>query len=230
MKATITKSAFDKLSEEMQAIYKPEGDGYQATIDGLYPKCKVDEFRDSNIDLTNKLKAFDKVDLTKWDDMVKHEQQIADKKLIDAGEIDALVASKIEAVTSDFQAKLDNANGQITKLSDSNSNIVNKYEIQGATSKAFSEFKIRPEMQGALTSQINSMFTVKEGNVVAMDGDKIMTGKDGNLSINEFISTQPDIMKIPSSGGNGSGGGGDGGQTNKTPVDKIRAGLVKLAK
>ena len=230
---TVDKAAFNKLSEDVQGFYKSEGDDYQLNVKGAVSKSKVDEFRDNNILKDQEYKALEKkysgVDLEKYAEFEATQQKLDDKKLIDSGDIDALVASKIAVVESDYQAKLQHANEQIESLTSSNSNIVSQYEIQGATSKAFSEFKIRPEMQGALTSQINSMFSVKEGKVVAMEGDKILTGSDGNLSINEFISTQPDIMKIPSSGGGGMGGSGGTPNAPRSSISKIASGLAKAS-
>jgi len=227
----LDKSGFGKLSEDVQKLYKSDGDNYQLNVKGAVSKSKVDEFRDNNIQKDKDYAALEKkysgVDLDKYAEFQATQQKIDDKKLIDAGDIDALVAGKVSVVESDYKAKLDHANQTIDDLTANNSSIVSKYEIQGATSKAFSEFKIRPEMQAALTSQINSKFTVKEGKVVAMEGNNIVTGKDGNLSINEFVSTQPDIMKIPSSGGNGNGGGGGVGQSDRSSADKIKSGLVK---
>ena len=231
---TLDKTGYGKLSEDVQNLYKADGDNYQLNVKGAVSKTKLDEFRDNNILKDKEFKALEKkfsgVDLDQYAEFKLTQQKLDDKKLIDAGDIDALVASKIAVVTSDFTSKLDHANQQITDLTSNNSSIVNKYEIQGATSKAFSEFKIRPEIQGALTAQINSMFTVKEGNVVAMDGDQIITGSNGNLSINEFVSTQDDAFKIPSSGGRGDGGGGGGGQGEKSSIDKIKGGIATLTK
>lgn len=229
-KYEISKVDFEKLDEVKQSLYKSSGDGYQLNVEGVVSKSKLDEFRDSNIELTNKLKIFDKVDITKWDGMVKHEQLIADKKLIDAGDIDKLIAQKVDVITSDFQSKMDVANKKIEDLTISNTSVISRYEIQGATSKAFSAHKIRPEAQDAITSQINSKFSIKNGSAVAMDGDKIEAGSNGNLTISEFVGSQPDFMKIPSSGGDGSGGGGGGHSTEKTSLEKIQSGLVKLAK
>jgi len=228
--SSIDKSGYDKLDEGVQKLYKADGEGYQLQVRGLVPKSKLDEFRENNIGLSEQLKKYEKVDLDKYDSMVKREQKIADKKLIEAGDVETYAKNKYAPTISDLEAK----NIALTERGDSYKTRyeaeVREHQIGGATSKAFNEHKIRHEMQEPLMAQINSMFTIRGDNVVAMDGDKIITGKDGNLTINEFVSSRPDAMKIPSSGGNGTGGGTGGGNANRTTMDKYKSGLMELSK
>ncbi len=226
---TIDSSKYDKLDESLQALYKKSDDGYQLDVKGAVSKSKVDEFRDNNIELDKDLKSlqkqYDGLDQDGYNEYLANKQKAKDGKLIDEGKIDELVASKVEVVVNDYQAKLDTANETIAALQSDKSGIINKYEIQNATATALAANKINPTFHSPLTAQINSMFTVKEGNVVAMDGDKIMTGANGNLTISEFVESQDDAFKIRSSGGNGTGGGGDGGNAPRTSGEKIKAGL-----
>ncbi len=225
---TIDSSKYNKLDESMQALYKKSDDGYQLDVKGAVSKSKVDEFRDNNIELDKDLKTlqkqYDGFDQDGYNEYLANKQKAKDGKLIDEGKIDELVASKVEVVINDYQAKLDTANETIAALQSDKSGIINKYEIQNATATALAANKINPTFHSPLTAQINSMFTVKEGNVVAMDGDKIMTGANGNLTISEFVESQDDAFKIKSSGGNGTGGGG-GGNAPRTSGEKIKAGL-----
>ena len=80
-----------------------------------------------------------------------------------------------------------------------------KYEIEGAATKAFAEHKIAPDATEAVLAQIRGKFTVENGHVIAKDGDKILTGQDGNLTVSEFVASQPEIFKVQSQGGSGSG-------------------------
>ncbi len=212
---TIDSSKYDKLDESLQALYKKEGDGYKLDATGVVAKTEHDKFRKNNINLINAneglQKQVDGFDQDGYNEYLANKQKAKDGKLIDEGKIDELVASKVEVVVNDYQAKLDTANETIAALQSDKSGIINKYEIQNATATALAANKINPTFHSPLTAQINSMFTVKEGNVVAMDGDKIMTGANGNLTISEFVESQDDAFKIRSSGGNGTGGGGGGG-------------------
>ena len=231
LKYEIDKAAFDKLAEPKQGLYKPDGDGYILQVSGVVSKTKHDEFRNTNIELTNKLKTFDKVDLSKWDHMVQTEQKLNDKKLIDSGDIDSLIAQKVGVITADFQTKLDNADQKLNTLTENHNSTVSKYEIQGAATKAFAAHSIRAQAQEAIMSQIKNKFIIKEGAAVAMDGDKIIAGKDGNLTISEFVSSQPDFMKEPSSGGLGSESNTNTNTNDdKSSTDKIKSGLATMMK
>ncbi|MCP5079129.1 MAG: hypothetical protein GY951_13870, partial [Psychromonas sp.] len=66
IKYNLSESAYNKLSEDMQKLYKKGDDGYELQVEGAVSKAKVDEFRDKNIALTNDLKKFDGVDVSKW--------------------------------------------------------------------------------------------------------------------------------------------------------------------
>ena len=230
---TLDKTGYGKLSEDVQSLYKVNGDNYQLNVKGAVSKTKLDEFRDNNILKDKEFKALEKkfsgVDLDQYAEFKLTQQKLDDKKLIDAGDIDALVASKVAVVSSDLEAKNATERDRGDSYKAKYENEVRESKIQGATATAFTENKISPTFHKSLSSQINSTFTIKDGSVVAMDGDKIMTGKNGNLTINEFVQSQDDAFKISSSGGNGSGGGGGGGGDRSTN-DKVQSGLAKLTK
>ena len=92
------------------------------------------------------------------------------------------------------------------------------------------ENKIKPEMVDAVTALVKSKFTLENGTAVAKDGDKILAGANGNLTISEFIAGQPEAFKVGSSGGNAQGsGGGDVGSVSLHGASRIAAGLKKRA-
>lgn len=234
LKAKLTNDDFGKLDETTQGFYKQVGDDYELQVSGMTPKAKVDEFRDNNVNLKNQIDELNKklssVDMDKYNAMLEQEQKLKDKQLIDAGDIDKLIAQKTEVIQADYEGKIKTLTSQVETLTAQKDGIVHKYEIQGAASKAFAEHKIRPEAQEAIMSQINSKFTVKDNTVIALDGDKIVSGANGNLTVSEFVGNQPDFMKIPSQGGAGSGGGGASQPQAKSTLDKYKSGLAKLAK
>ena len=66
--------------------------------------------------------------------------------------------------------------------------------------------------------------------VVGKNGEAILTGADGNLTIAEFVNNQPEFMRVP----NTPGGGNPDDQT-KAPAaqgsssqEKIQKGLTEL--
>lgn len=231
LKYKLSKEDFEKLDDAVKAFYAADGDNYVLQAEGAVDKAKLDEFRQSNVDLLKKQKSLEGVDLDKYNSMLETERKIRDKELIDKGDIDTLIAERLAAQTSDFEAKLANAQGTATQATEKYHALVSKTEIEGAAFKAFGAAKIRPDAHDAVMAQIKSKFSVGEdGSVIAKDGDKILTGADGNLTIAEFVESQPDFMRVPN-----TPGAGDGNEHGKSPMsqgstsqEKIQSGLKEL--
>jgi len=205
LKFKIDSDSFTKLNEVEQTFYAQAGDGYQLQVEGATDKTKLDEFRATNVDLLKQQEAFKGVDLEKYRKLEEQERKLRDKELIDKGEFDTLVLERTNAMSSDYQAKIDSLTTQYNQLQNSNTSIVSKYEIEGAATKAFGEHKISPDAYDAVLSQIKSKFSVDNGQVVAKEGEHILIGADGNLTVSEFVASQPEIFKIASNGGSGQG-------------------------
>jgi hypothetical protein len=230
LKFKLNKEAYEALSEAEKSFYKADGDNYQLDVEGAVDKDKLAEFRNTNIELSKKMDMFKDVDLDKWNELQKLEQDNKDKELIDKKDFDGLIEQKTAAVRSDYEAKLQAITEENQELSGKYTSTVSKYEIEGAATKAFSAHKINPDFNPAVLAEIRSMFTVDNGQVVAKDGDKILTGKNGNLTIDEFIASKPESYKIQSNAGNGRGGNGQPLQSNSNQKgsDLIREGLSEL--
>lgn len=205
LKYKLDSAAFDKLNDVEKTFYAQSGEGYQLQVEGAADKSKLDEFRSSNVELMKKADQFKGVDLEKYNAALEKERQLRDKELIDKGEFDTLVAERTNSMKSDYEAKLEAQAKQLSELSSSNSSIISKYEIEGAAVKAFAEHKISPDAFEAVMAQIKNKFIIDNGKPVAREGDKILTGANGNLTVSEFVASQPEIFKIQSSGGNGNG-------------------------
>lgn len=227
LKFKIEKDDFDSLNDVEKTFYAESDGAYQLQVEGAADKTKLDEFRATNVDLLKQQEQYKGVDLEKYRELEARERQIRDKELIDKGEFDTLVAERLEATRNDYEAKLQNATGQVGEYEQKYNSLVSKYEIEGAATKAFAEHKINPEAYEAVLTQVKSKFTIDNGQVIAKDGDTILTGSDGNLTVSEFVANQPEIFKIQSSGG--AGRGADSGQPmaqGKSSGEKIRAGLA----
>jgi len=224
----IEKEAFDLLGDDVKALYKTEGEGYQLEVDGVADKSKLDEFRTSNVNLMQAVEKFKDVDLDKYNDLIEQQTKIRNKDLIDKGDFDTLLKESTNTMRSDFESKLAALTTDNEAVSGKYNNLVTKHEIEGAATKAFSEFRIAPEAHEAVMAQIKSKFSLDGGVVVAKNGDQIESGKDGNLTVSEFVESQPEMFKIPSVGGRGNGGEGAGSQKSElTSTQRIAAALAK---
>lgn len=211
LKFKLDQDSFSKLNEVEQSFYAQAGEGYQLQVEGAADKSKLDEFRSTNVELLKQQEQYKGVDLEKYRNLEEQERKLRDKELIEKGEFETLVAERTNAISSDYQAKIDNLTKQLNNVSSQHSSVISKYEIEGAAAKAFGEHKISPDAYDAVLSQIKSKFSIDNGKVIAKEGDTILTGSNGNLTISEFVAAQPDIFKIPSSGGKGTGNDNAGG-------------------
>ena len=206
LKFKIDSENFALLNDVEKTFYAQSGDGYQLQVEGATDKTKLDEFRAKNVDLLKNQEAFKGVDLEKYRKLEEQERKLRDKELIDKGEFDTLLAENTNVMRSDYEAKLSALSEQLTGNTNNYNSLVSKYEIEGAATKAFGEHKISPDAFDAVLSQIKSKFSIDNGQVVAREGDTILTGADGNLTVSEFVASQPEIFKVQSSGGSAKGG------------------------
>lgn len=230
LKYKIDQTVFDSLSEAEQGFYKQDGELFILQVEGAADKSKVDEFRTNNINLTNELEKYKGVDLDEVKELMEQKRKLKNKELIDKKDFDGLIASETQAMKSDYEAKIANLSTQLEELQSKNTSIVSKYEIEGAAAKAMAAHKIAPDAQSAVLAQIKSKFVVNNGSVVAMDGENIELGANGNLTVDEFVGSQPEIFKIQSSGGSGNGNNNPNNQQPqaKSSRDLIAEGLKDL--
>ncbi len=231
LKYKIDPEAFSALNDVEKTFYAQAGEGYQLQVEGATDKSKVDEFRQSNIKLMEEAKAFKDVDLDKYNAAMEKERALRNKELIDKGEFDTLLAEHTNTMAADYTAKMEALTGKYDKLSSNHNTTISKYEIEGAANKAFSTHKINPDAYDSIMAQIKTKFSIDNGQAVAKEGDKILPGANGNLTIDEFVSSQPEIFKLQSNGGAGAGNNSTSPrQSAQTSQQKIAAGLASMMK
>ena len=216
LKFKIASEDFDKLNDVEKTFYAMAGDGYQLQVEGAVDKGKLNEFRTTNTELMKNQEAFKGVDLEKYRALEEQERKLVEGDLIAKKDYEGLVTQRTQSLTSDFQAKIDNLTSQLAESSTSHNRLQSKYEIEGEASKAFGVHKINPDAFDSVMAQIKSKFSIDNGKVIARDGDNILAGADGNLTVSEFVASQPEIFKIQSQGGKGSGNENNQQQPNST--------------
>ena len=216
LKFKIASEDFDKLNDVEKTFYAMAGDGYQLQVEGAVDKGKLNEFRTTNTELMKNQEAFKGVDLEKYRALEDQERKLVEGDLIAKKDYEGLVTQRTQSLTSDFQAKIDNLTNQLAESSTSHNRLQSKYEIEGEASKAFGVHKINPDAFDSVMAQIKSKFSIDNGKVIARDGENILAGADGNLTVSEFVASQPEIFKIQSQGGKGSGNENNQQQPNST--------------
>lgn len=230
LKFKLSKEEFDKTDDTLKAFYAADGDNFVLQAEGAADKSKLDEFRQSNVELMKKAKELEGVDLSKYKTLLETERKIRDKELIEKGDIETLIAERLANTENDYKGKLTNAETIAKENAEKYAQLLSKTEIEGAAFKAFGTAKIRPEAHEAVMAQIKSTFVVEDGKVIGKANGSILTGADGNLTIAEFVDKQPDFMRVPNTPGGAGGNDNDGAPMSKgsTSQDKIQSGLKEL--
>jgi len=225
LKFKLDSESFKALNEVEQSFYAKSGEGYQLQVEGAADKSKLDEFRSSNVEHMKKAELYKGVDLEKYHAMEERERQLKDQELIKSGDIEGLVSQRTNSIVSDYEAKIKNLTGQLDDSTGNYNNLITKTEIEGAANTAFSKHSIRPALSSAAMLLVKNTFSIDNGRVIAKDGDKILAGADGNLTISEFVDSLGEDFKIQSNGGNGNGGSNS---QQADPVAARRAAYTKM--
>lgn len=230
-KYRLTKTQFDALEEAKKAFYALNENGdYILQVEGAVDRSKIDEFRNNNIQLSQQLERFKGVDPDKIAEMLENERKIAEKKLIDAGDIEGLVTQRTttmkqtyEGTINELQNKLNTSNRQLETLLIDNAVRAHAIKI-GVTATAVDDVLLRAK----------TMFKVDDGQPVAKDAKgQIVYGKDGTnpLSIDEWMGglkeQAPHLFGDSKGGGSSNGGRNVPTDQKLTPAQKISQGLGK---
>lgn len=215
----------DGLDEALKALYTKEGDVYvlDAEVDehpatrGL--KSALDKEKDDRRKARETLKAM----LTRLgvdssedaDEMLeqlmalkKEADKHRDKKLIDQGKVDELIAERVAAMKKEYDKNL----GNLTKERDALKSVAERAMVDNALSAAAVKARVRNSALQDVLLRGKMVFRLDGEKVVAVDGDKPRFGKNGEaLGMEEWVETlredAPHLFESSTGGGaNGSSG------------------------
>lgn len=228
MKLKFKVKTLDGIPEELHGLYVQLDDGtYMLSVDGVVEKSKLDEFRTNNIDLLKKLDQFKDVDPEKLKEMVETQRKLDEKKLIDAGDIEGLVAKRVTALKQEYDA----ANSELTSKLDLSMRQLETLLIDNKVRDHASAVGVAPSAIQDVLLRAKSVFKVEDGQPVAIDheGNKIYS-KDGvsPVSVKEWVTdlktTAPHLFMQSQGSGSGTTTG-PRSTANMSAVEKIAAGL-----
>ncbi len=175
----LTYKKLEDIPEEYQKLYKEDNGVYKLQLDDkVVPKSKLDEFRQTNVDLMKKIGDIEsKLDGVSIDEIKNLSAKLKDKRikdLIDKGDIDTVIKEKTDSIVSDYEAKLKSLN---TKLSDYEEltkaykskigKVIIDNNIQNAVTKLAS---VKPGAMTDITNRAKQVWTIDdEGNPVPKD-------------------------------------------------------------
>ncbi len=221
----------EDIPEALAALYVEKDGKWMLEVDGMVPsddlaalKTKIDDFRANNITLTGKLKEFDgkkvltQEEIEEYQVLAEQAQNLKDKKLIDSGKIDELLASRTEKMRSDFEKQLKSLGDSLTAAKDLgavHAGRLSSVMVESEVGKILSKSGNRP-ISGAMSdifSRAGSVWKVDDaGKLVALDaqGDTIYGAEANPLTLDEWLVQT--VKDAPYLFETNSGSGGDGGK------------------
>lgn len=210
----------------------------------VVPKWRFVEFRSNNEKLFKENKDL-KANAEGIDDFGKARQLmqickdmevVEAEKVLKKGGVDGIVEARTKAMRDDYEGKLAKANSDLA-ITQRN---LEKHMLNSRVLGAAAQFKLRPGAEAFILQMAESVFRMKDGELVALDasGSPIYS-KDGQtkLGIAEWVSELPkkwEYLFEPSSGGGASGGSaggaGSSGAAGTNPWKKETFNLTEQGK
>jgi hypothetical protein len=160
------------------------------------------------------------MDPEKFKEMQKRIQELDDKKMIDAGKIDELVAQKVERMKETYENQikemkkaLEKKDGELKQTHSRLSEVLIDSEITKAVTAVGG---VRKDAMQDIVSRGKRVWRLEDGKPVPKEGDKILYGKDGKemMTFGEWaqvlFETAPFLFEASSGGGAGGAGGAGG--------------------
>lgn len=187
------------------------------------------------------LGAFKGVDPTKYNEMLAHEQQIQEGKLIAEGKVEELLALRTQALRESLSAETLKYKTNSEQLQAQ----LDKLVIDNAVQTAAAKHGVKKGAVEDVLFRARTVFKAHEGQAIAYQGENPMYGKDGVtlLGIEEWIQSLPAAaphLFEESRGSSAPGGGapkpvaGPGTVTRNDPnailknLDAIAKGTIKV--
>jgi len=180
--------ALESVPEALRGEYVARDGKFYLSVDGVVPKERLDEFRNNNIAFKRELddlkKTYEGVDVEKYKTLTAKEQQILDKKLIDAGKVDELVELRIAAMKTDHEKVV----GTLTAENVSSKKQLEGLLIDSALRDAAAKSGVRVTAIDDVLLRGRQTFRLHEGVATAFEGDKPVYGKNSEpLSIGDWV-------------------------------------------
>lgn len=248
--------SLDKVPEAIRGEYEQRDGKFVLRLDGeppgFVPKSRIDEFRENNIRLTREkeqlaaqAERFKDLDPDKAREALAKLRDLEDKKLIDEGKIDELVAQRVERIVAEKQGRIE----EVSKAYEKEKSQREAFEaelsrelIQRTVDDSALRHKVLPTalnivrllaqhgdhngVRWTLDSQTRKQAAIKA------DGTPVWSAKDPTkpLEMDEWMADlvkhNPTIVP-PSTGGGARGATAGGGSTADLsalpPVERLKA-------
>ena len=237
--------SLDAIPEGLREHYKKGDDGkFRLEAEGVEDvtglKSALEKERNDRKTTAQKLKELTEqlgdLDPVKAREALKKLQELEDKKLIDSGKIDELLAQRTERMQADhnnqvaaFKKNIDN----LTKDRDQSTARLSELLIDNALRAAATKAGVKATAIEDAVLWGKQLYRIKDGNPVPMRGDAIVYGKNPQepMPMEEWLGTmigeKPHWFEESAGGG---AGGGKGKSPGPGAGNKKRSGMTVAEK
>lgn len=214
------------LPPALRDFYVEQDGKFSLNVEGLVPKARLDEFRDNNIKLAQERdelrQRYEGIDEKKARELLAIAQNEKDKKLIEAGKVDELLAQRVDAMRTDYEEKLTSETTKSVKLQEKLESLL----IDGALRDEAAKAGVRASAIEDVLLRGRAVFKLVEGKAMPFENDEIIYSKTGEpLRIEDWVkalSTHAPHLFEPN-----KGAGSRGGATSIVGQKFIEAGDVQ---
>ena len=197
--------------------------------------CFLLEDLDNNVKLMKEMEAltskFEGIDVDAYNEMKSKQEAMKEKKLIDAGKIDELLAEKTKQMREAHNGELEKTNQVNASLQDQLAKLVIDNAVRDSAVKAG---VVETGMDDILLRS-KSVFSLQDGKAVPTDaqGNTIFGhGTSEPMSVNEWVKSQmdvaPHLFKASSGSGSQHNARPNGvAKQNLTSIQKLEQGFAK---
>lgn len=233
-KFKMTATELESVDASIKALYTKGDDGnfYLTGITGVTNKEKVDEFRNNNITLMEKLKSFDGIDVSKYHTLLQNEQNQTNKKTITVKDLEAKVKEGVEERVKTMRAEFDTEKTNLTAQNELMGRQLESLLIDNSVNVAAVEHNVLKTAFGDVISRAKTVFKVEEGVAVGYEGTNKLYDASGTnpLSISTWVKqlseTAPHLFTGSTSGNLVDGSGVSIDRDKMSALQKIQSGLT----
>ena len=220
----------DNIDDSLKTHYVQQGDAYFLNVEGAVSKDKLNEFRDNNVSLTNKLAAFDGIDPEKYKNMSSEIKALQAKKAgLSEAEVEEMVNTQVKAMKTEYENKIET----LTKDNDVLNSQLAVQLIDNKVRAAATTHKVLDTAVDDVIMRAKSTFQMKDGVAKSYDDEgHVIFGKDGEtpLTIDSWVQdlskSAPHLfVQSTGSGANQQVGPNGMKRADMSPMNKISAGL-----
>jgi len=219
----------EEIPAELQPYYVERDGAWTLDADGVVEKAKHEEFRANNIALSNQLKRFEGID----PDEVR---RLADEnRSLRTATLSEDAKREMEAQLKSSKAGFEKQLAAVTSERDALHGRLTAIQIDQAVVNEATKRGLRPTAIPDITARARTTFKLVDGVPQAFDGQTARMGKDGPMTLAEWVdalvSDAPHLFEANAGGGAaGSGSGGAGNRSVKNPFRKETWNLTEQMK